>query len=139
MDAVIRHIRRADAYVLDNVAEGVFDHDITTIRLAAFLEAPNHLMWVAVSDGLVVGQLRALIINHPDKATDLYIDNLGVAPAHQRQGIAKRLLEEAIRLGKDRGCEEIFVGTETDNEAAHGLYRSLGLAAEAMVVFEGDL
>jgi len=122
-----------------NVAEDAFDHGITDARLAAYLAARNHLMCVALCNGLVVGQVRACIIKHPDKATDLLIDNVGVAPAYQRQGTARRLLEEIIRLGKERGCQEIWVGTEADNEAAHALYRSLGLAAQKMVVFDGAL
>ena len=45
-----------------------------------------------------------------------------MAPAFQRQGIARRMLEEMFALGKALGCEEAWVGTEPDNVAARGLY-----------------
>ena len=65
----------------------------------------------------------AVIHYHPDKPTELYIDELGVSPAWQRQGIGHRLLEAMLELGKAQGCEEVWVGTEPENDAANALYR----------------
>ncbi len=96
-------------------------------------------MVVALSKERVVGQTLAVIHRHPDKPTELYIDDLGVAPAFQRQGIATRMLDKARQLGIERGCEEVWVATEPDNEAARAVYSSLGLAERSAVVFEGNL
>ncbi|WP_318013572.1 GNAT family N-acetyltransferase [Mesorhizobium sp. CO1-1-4] len=44
---------------------------------------------------------------HPDKPTELYIDEVGVSPAFQRQGIARKMLDAMFALGREHGCEEL--------------------------------
>lgn len=132
-------VTAANAAVLDRVADDVFDDDIDPRRLAAYLAEPGHLMIVAVADGVVVGQTRAIVHRHPDEATELYIDNLGVTPAMQRQGIARRLVEELFAWGRDLGCEESWVGTEPDNTPARALYAAQGGALEPIVMYVYEL
>ena len=122
MTADIVRLTPANTALLARVADEVFDDEIVPARVAAFLAESGHLMLLAVDDGLVVGQLAAIVHRHPDQATELYLDNLGVAPSHQRQGIARRLMEAMLDLGRSLGCEEAWVGTEVDNEPARGLY-----------------
>lgn len=64
----------------------------------------GHLMLVALYDGLVISQLAAVVHRHPDQPTELYLDNLAVASSHRRQGIAARLLDEALALRRAYGC-----------------------------------
>jgi aminoglycoside 6'-N-acetyltransferase I len=45
------------------------------------------------------------------------------------------MLERMLALGKALGCEEAWVGTETDNQPARGLYESNGAAAEPFVLY----
>ena len=135
MNVDILRIGPADAAVLHQVAEDVFDEDIDPRRLAAYLTEPSHLMVLAVAGGEVVGQTRGMVHRHPDQATELYIDNLGVTPARQREGIATRLLDELVAWGKENGCEEAWVGTEVDNEAARALYEARGSEAETFVLY----
>jgi ribosomal protein S18 acetylase RimI-like enzyme len=113
-----------DAAALDRVADDVFDAPIDKDRAAAYLREPGHFMFVAIADGIVIAQARAMRHRHPDEADELYIDNFGVAPAFQRKGIARRLLDELLKLGRELGCEEAWVGTEQDNAAAKKLYES---------------
>jgi aminoglycoside 6'-N-acetyltransferase I len=131
----IRRLTSADAALLDHVADGVFDEPIDAERVAAYVAEPSHLMLVGLSDGEVVGQVAAVIHRHPDKPTELYIDEVGVAPRLQRQGIARRLLDEISALGRELGCAESWVGTEVDNLPARGLYESRGATAEPFVMF----
>ena len=63
-------------------------------------------MLVALRAGEVVAQVAAVIHRHPDKPTELYIDEVGVTPALQRQGIARAMLEQMLALGKALGCAE---------------------------------
>ena len=55
------------------------------------------------------------------------------------QGVARRMLAEMLLLGKNHGCEMIWVATESTNEPARALYRSLGFKGEAMVWYEKNL
>ena len=139
MTVEIRRLAPGDEAILDRVAEEVFDEPIDPERRAAYLTAPGHYMFVAISDGEVVGQAAGVVYRHPDKPSELFIDEVGVAPAFQRQGIARRLLEAMLALGKELGCAEAWVGTETDNIAARALYESLGAKAETFVLYTYDL
>lgn len=135
MQVEIRRLAPGDAAILTRVADEVFDGPVDAGRVAAYLAEPSHLMLVALADDEVVAQVAAIIHKHPDKPTELYIDEVGVAPAFHRQGIARRMLDETFALGKALGCEEAWVGTEPDNHPARRLYESRGTAAEPFVMY----
>jgi ribosomal protein S18 acetylase RimI-like enzyme len=139
MDIEIRRLGPADAHLLDRVAAEVFDEPIRADRLAAYLADPNNLLLVALADGEVVGQVACVVHRHPDKPTELYVDEVGVTPALHRRGVARRMMDDAFAWGRELGCEEAWVGTESDNEAAIALYRSLGQQPVPIVMFEYDL
>lgn len=139
MSVEIRQIGPGNAALLDRVADEVFDEPIDSGRLAAYLGEPGHFLFVAIADGVVVAQAAAVIHRHPDKVTELYIDEVGVSPAWQRQGIARRLLDELFRLGREHGCGEAWVGTEHDNLPAKRLYESRGANGEPFVMYLYEL
>ena len=127
-----------NAGLLDRIAEDVFDEPVRPDRLAAYLADPGHIMLVAVSDGIVIGQCAAIVHRHPDKVTELYIDEVGVTPAVQRKGIARAMVERMLAIGNELGCGEAWVGTEPDNLPARGLYERLevkGGQAETFVMY----
>jgi aminoglycoside 6'-N-acetyltransferase I len=135
----IRRLGPADAGLLDRVAPEVFDEPIRPERLAAYLADPTNRMLVALDDGLIVGQVACVLHRHPDKPTELYVDEVGVAETHRRQGLARRMMEDALAWGRELGCEDAWVGTERDNEAAIGLYRRFGAEPVPIVLFEWEL
>ena len=136
--AEIHRITSRNAALLDSVAEEVFDERIDARCLQAYLADAAHLMLVAVEEGRVVGQCRAVVHLQPDQAPELYLDNLGVAPSHRRQGIARRLVAGMLALGRARGCRAAWVGTEVGNEPARALYRGFG-AGTAVMFYCWDL
>ena len=70
--------------------------------LRRYLATPGHHFVVALADGEVVGQVAAVVHRHPDlRPVELYIDEVAVAPAFRRQGIARRMLDEMFALGRD--------------------------------------
>lgn len=127
------------ADVLRNVAEDVFDSDIDPARLAGFLAAPGHALFVAVSANAVVGQARGIVHRQPDGPPQLYIDNLGVAPERQREGVASALLAALLDWSRGQGCESFWVATERDNAPARALYAGLDAAEKDLVWFERAL
>lgn len=141
LDALIeiRRVTEANPDIFDRVAEDVFDAPIDPAHLAAYLREPGHLMVVALNGGTVIGQTAAVIHRHPDKPTELYIDEVGVTPAFQRQGIARKILDMMFALGRDLACEEAWVGTEIDNVPARRLYEARGAEAETFVMYVYDL
>lgn len=61
---------------------------------------------------------------HPDRSGEIYI--IGVAPGHQGRGLGRALALEGLRHLTTRGCPRVLLYTEGENEAAVGLYESLG-------------
>lgn len=135
MPIEIRQVGPGDDELFDRVAVDVFDEPIDPQRRAAYLAEPGHLMLVAIDGGQIVAQCAAVIHRHPDKTTELYIDEVGVSPKWQRQGIARKMLDEMFALGKSLGCGEAWVGTEIDNDPARRLYEGLGSEAETFVMY----
>jgi len=126
MSAGIRRLTRDDRAVLDRVADDVFDHAITPALAAEFLDDPRHHLVVAIDGEAVVGFVSAVHYVHPDKPTELWINEVGVAPTHQGRGIAKALLTEMLAVARGLGCREAWVLTSRSNVAAMRLYASCG-------------
>lgn len=139
MTIEIRHLGSADEHVLHRVADGVFDHAIDPDLAREFLADRRHHMFVALDDGLVVGMISAVDYLHPDKPLQLWINEVGVAPSHQRRGIAKQLLAAMLRHGRAIGCTEAWLGTEDENVAANALYRSVGATAKQFNLYDWEL
>lgn len=135
MDVEIKLVGVADASLFARVAAEVFDEPIHPERLEAYLAEPGHPMVVALANGEIIGQVAAVIHRHPDKPTELYIDEVGVTPAWQQRGIARQMLEAMFAHGKALGCEEAWVGTEPDNLPARRLYERHCGPSETFVMY----
>ena len=123
----IKLLGRTDLSLLHNVAEDVFDDPIVESLAKDFLNDPRHRLVVALDSDLVVGFVSAVIYVHPDKpAPELWINEIGVAPTHQRQGIGKALMQAILEAAKQAGCTEAWVLTERDNLPAMAMYKSTG-------------
>lgn len=130
---------KAGALAADRILADVFDDDIDAAGLAAYLDAPGHALFVARADDAVVGQARGCVHLQPDGPPELYIDNLGVAPAYKRRGIATALVRALIDWGRAQGCASMWVATETDNAEGLAFYKALGLDAKTMAYFETEI
>ncbi len=139
MAIVIHGVTAENADLLKTVADDVFDEEITTDRLGPFLAAPGHMRFVAVEADQVVGQIRGMVHVQLDRASDLYIDNLGVAPSHKRRGIATMLIAALFAWAKAQGCISVWLATETDNDEAIGLYGKLQFERKTSELFEAPI
>lgn len=139
MPITLKRLAACDEAVFNSVDPDVFDEPIHPERMRAYLRQPGHLMVLALDGDLVVGQCAAVIHHHPDKATELYIDEVGTATSHLRQGIATAMMAEMFAWARELGCKEAWLGTELDNVEANGLYRKLGGKAEHMHYYEFKL
>ena len=132
-DVTICRLGPADSGVLDDVAGDVFDHPVDPALAREFLADPRHHLVVACAGSTVVGMATALHYVHPDKPAELWINEIGVAPAHRCRGIGTRLLEALLAHGRALGCREAWLGTEESNAAARRLYAKVRGREEAMV------
>ena len=135
----IRLLSAEDGGVLQRVAPGVFDGPVQQRWTREFLADARHHLIVAREDGVVVGMVTAVDYVHPDKAPQLWINVIGVAPSHQRRGIGRQLLDAMLAHGRTLGCAEAWLGTEESNVAARRLYESVGGAPEAFARYSFPL
>jgi ribosomal protein S18 acetylase RimI-like enzyme len=122
----IRILEAGDEAVLANVAPGVFDNDVDPGLSREFLRDARHHLAVALDGGLVVGFASAVDYVHPDKPRELWINEVGVAPSHQRQGLGRQLLRAMLDLGGRLGCRDAWVLTSPANGPAVRLYEAAG-------------
>ena len=122
----IRLLSAGDTNAFDRVAEDVFDDPVRMDLAVEFLHDRRHHIAVALDGGVVVGMASAVHYVHPDKPAQLFIDEVGVAPSHQRQGIASELLARLLAHGRALGCTEAWVAADEDNGPARALYAHVG-------------
>jgi aminoglycoside 6'-N-acetyltransferase I len=122
----VRVLSASDISLLKNVAEDVFDNPVDETFAHEFLNDSRHHIVVAISDGVIVGFASAVHYIHPDKPPELCINEVGVAPSHQGQGIGKAIMKEMFQLGKRLGCKNAWVLTDRGNEVANRLYKATG-------------
>ena len=135
MSVTVRRLQPGDEALFQSIAPEVFDEPIHAGRMHDYLRTPGHLMVLAFDGDLVVGQCAGVLHRHPDKTTELYIDEVGTASTHLRQGIATLMMDELFAWGRELGCEEAWLGTDTDNEPAKALYRRYKPAEDDVIQY----
>jgi ribosomal protein S18 acetylase RimI-like enzyme len=135
----IVRVEAANLSVLERVDPDCFDEPVDLARASRCVASVDAILVVALSEGRVVGQCLAAIHRHPDKPTELYVDDLSVSEGLRRHGVGRKLVEAAIRHGRAEGAETLWVATEPENEVANEFYRALGLTDGAALVFDREI
>ena len=130
MEPVCKIAQREDVACFEQIPDDLFDRPINTEYLEQFLVDDRHHIAIAIAKGAVVGFVSAVDYLHPDKPRELWINEVGVSEAWQRQGIARALMQLMFKHGKAIGCAEAWVLTEPDNAPANALYQSLANQTE---------
>ena len=123
---IVRLLSVDDSELFGHVAEDVFDDPVRMDLAVEYLNDPRHHIAVALDGGVVVGMASAVHYVHPDKPAQLFINEVGVAPSHQRRGIASQLIARLLAHGRVLGCTEAWVAADEDNGPARSLYAHVG-------------
>ncbi len=123
----IERLGPGDEATVARIGATLFDHAPREDWTAAFLADPANLLLVARGEGdEAIGMLTATRLEHPDKPPELLVREVGVVDVARRRGVGTSLVRAAIELAPAMGCAETWLVTETDNDAAMGLYDALG-------------
>ncbi|WP_224249193.1 ribosomal protein S18-alanine N-acetyltransferase [Hyalangium gracile] len=57
---------------------------------------------------------------------EVHVLNVAVAPEHRRRGVGRAVMDEVLARGRHRRCTLATLEVRRSNEAAIGLYKSLG-------------
>jgi ribosomal protein S18 acetylase RimI-like enzyme len=100
-------------------------------RVAArFLESPGHHLLIAYVNEEPAGMVTGVEMTHPDKGTEMFLYELGVASPFRGRGIGGALVTALADVARERGCYGMWVVTEGDNAVAAATYRRAGGVAE---------
>jgi ribosomal protein S18 acetylase RimI-like enzyme len=118
--------------------EQAFDHEVLPDETRRFLGDDRHHLLLGYVHGRPAGFVSAVEVFHPDKRSELFLNEIAVSEGVRRRGEARALIDELKRVGRELGCVSMWVLTDEGNAAAMGLYRSTGGSWEggASVMFE---
>jgi ribosomal protein S18 acetylase RimI-like enzyme len=135
----IRRLTAADVDVVLAAAH-LFDEDPTREDTETFFALGTHHLLVAFDDdGRAVGFVSGAELTHPDKGTEMFLNELGVDEPARRRGIGKALTEALADVARQRGCHGMWVGTETGNMAARRTYEAAGAGEpDPFVIYEWE-
>ncbi|MFF3326212.1 GNAT family N-acetyltransferase [Streptomyces sp. NPDC002889] len=119
-------IRRATTVDELIAAEHLYDGPARPEWAQRFLAADGHLMLIAYVGGAPAGMVSGVEMRHPDKGTEMCLYELSVHEGFRRRGIGRALTEALREVARERGCYDMWVGVDTDNEPALATYRSAG-------------
>jgi aminoglycoside 3-N-acetyltransferase I len=125
---------------LIKVFEDVFEMENFTIPPADYLQKQlnneGFLVFVALKNNEIVGGLTAYRWDQYYSTKPLiYVYDLAVKTAFQRQGIGKLLMSSIVNYGKENSFQEVFVQADVVDDYALDFYRSTGAIAEDVVHF----
>lgn len=101
-------------------------------RAFAAIEAdPNNEVLVADGDGAVLGCLQLTYVPSLtyQGSWRAQVEGVRVAASARGSGIGQRLMEEAIRRARERGCLQVQLTTDKSRVNAHRFYERLGFRA----------
>ena len=119
-------IRPARTVADVEAAAGVLDGPPRPDATEEFLADPRHHLLLAWEGGAVVGMVSGVEMTHPDKGTEMFLYELGVAEEARGRGIGRALTDALRDLATERGCYAMWVMTEQDNVAALRTYEGAG-------------
>lgn len=92
----------------------------------------------AVEDGEVVSTCYLAIIPNLTRGGRPigFVENVVTDAAHRRQGLARRVLEEAVRIAREQGCYKVMLQSGAGRTQAHALYESIGFDGQSKRAFD---
>jgi len=106
------------------------DH-LTTVPTS--FRGENVIFAVRDDEGEVIG-FCWIVLFDPGTGLEGEVAEVCVAAEHRGHGIGEVLMEQAVRLFRERGVTLGYVWTRADNEAAVRLYRSSGFEPSRQLV-----
>lgn len=109
--------------------EGPIDLEDGRRHLGSFLDADDRVVFVAESDGRLIGNLSLSVESYG-------VADLGmlVADGWRGRGVGSALLRRGIRWADEQGAHKVALQVWPHNDAARALYRKFGFVEEGRLV-----
>jgi GNAT superfamily N-acetyltransferase len=88
----------------------------------------NFRLLAAIVDGEIAGTYSLVILDKLGKrgALSAVVEDVGVAPQRQGQGIGRAMMAHALEECRKAGCYKLALSSNVKREGAHRFYESLG-------------
>ncbi|MET0793363.1 MAG: GNAT family N-acetyltransferase [Polyangiaceae bacterium] len=111
-------------------------HELTA-HFAELLQDPSAKIWVSVADDLVNGYLVGIVRT---QAPTLYVlgrtwfelDQMGVAAAARRTGVARALVQQGLTFAQARGIQNVELSSWSFNQDAQSAFQKLGFTPKTV-------
>ena len=130
---MIRNALLSDAATVAALAQQLWPHHEAAQLQEEFeplLQDANAAVFLAFSDDMPVGfaqcQLRHDYVEGTASSPVGYLEGIFVAPAYQKQGIARALLASCEKWAKEQGCSEFASDCELSNTNSLRFHLSMG-------------
>jgi ribosomal-protein-alanine N-acetyltransferase len=116
-----------DIPVVYGIEEICFTTPSTKQDFLSKIYEKNALSKVAVFEGKIIGYICIQYYLH-----ESHILNLAVYPGFRRQGVAARLMDEAVRELRKKGCVFMYLKVRVSNTGAQKFYELRGFEVESI-------
>jgi ribosomal-protein-alanine N-acetyltransferase len=124
MDINIRMLQDSDIEELSRIESESFSMPWSAQDFKKLIDRNDCIYLVAETDGHVVGSAGMM-----DICNEGNIDNVVVAENYRGQGIGRKLMEELLRVGEERGMEAFTLEVRVNNAPAIHIYEQLGFTS----------
>jgi len=139
---VVERMSNVDLRAIEQVNADFNDDEWSVERSMEFVSDPNNILIAAKAAERIVGLLIAHRLARLDsQRAQVLLYEIDVHPDFRQRGIASAMVERLKEVARQMGAFEVWVVTNTSNEAAMQLYRSTGGLSkhDDNVVFEFKL
>lgn len=91
-------------------------------------ETPGHRVFVAETDGAVVGTFALLVVQHLSHrgARSAVIEDVVVRADRQGRGVGREMMRVAAERARSAGCYKMSLSSGLARDAVHRFYEALG-------------
>jgi ribosomal protein S18 acetylase RimI-like enzyme len=127
MDIRVRRLGPGDESTLVDIVRRHKARVIGVEYAARLLANPQNFLLVAEHEHRPVGFVWGYLLQRLDRdKNQLFVYEVDVSPDARRKGAGTSLMNFVAAYATEHLLMEAFVLTESDNSAAHGLYKSTG-------------
>jgi ribosomal protein S18 acetylase RimI-like enzyme len=127
VDITVRRLGPGDESTLVDIVRGYKGRVIEVEYATQLLANPLNFLLLGEHERRAVGFVWGYLLQRLDRDQhQLFIYEVEVSPDARRQGVGTSLMNFIASYTKEHRLLEAFVLSDSDNSAAHGLYRNTG-------------